>query len=290
MNIHPSDLVLEVGSGNNPNPRSDILLDRYLFDNGQRAGEFRIVVDRPLVVGDGYHLPFKNKTFDYVICSHILEHMEDPKAFMREMTRVGKAGYIEVPSDVSERIFGWNFHRWYCKLNGKTLVLTKKKEGERFGGFYHRLIAKKIWFRRFFEDHETRMYTRLEWRTNVRLRIISKVPTKYQLALLDQEARELLSASRQDIPKDLLFGAQFLFRRIKRKMRKVWRKINWIMQTILKKEHQIQSIMRYCMCPRCRGSLFRKSEGIQCRKCRTDYPLIGVISVLLTKNEQVKGY
>ncbi len=87
MNIHPSDLVLEVGSGNNPNPRSDILVDRYLYDNGQRAGGFRIVVDRPFIIADGYKLPFKDKTFDYVICSHILEHMEDPEKFIAALRK-----------------------------------------------------------------------------------------------------------------------------------------------------------------------------------------------------------
>ena len=38
MNIRATDLVLEIGSGNNPNPRSDILCDRYIHDNNQRAG------------------------------------------------------------------------------------------------------------------------------------------------------------------------------------------------------------------------------------------------------------
>ena len=88
MNIRATDLVLEIGSGNNPNPRSDILCDRYIHDNNQRAGEFAAVIDRPLVVADGYRLPFKDKTFDYVICSHILEHMEGPaKVYQRSYAR-----------------------------------------------------------------------------------------------------------------------------------------------------------------------------------------------------------
>lgn len=290
MNIRQGDLVLEVGSGNNPNPRSDILLDRYLFDNGQRAGEFRIVVDRPLVVGDGYHLPFKNKTFDYVICSHILEHMEDPKAFMREMTRVGKAGYIEVPSDVSERIFGWNFHLWYCRLHGKTLVLTKKREGERFGGFFHRLIANQMWFRRFFEEHEDAMYTRLEWKGSVHIRVVSKELTASALASLDRRAYALLSKASLVVWRDGIFAFGFFLRRARRKTRKVLQKTLWILQTLLRKESLMHMVVSCSACPSCRGALRRRGSTIQCTLCKATYPMVGVIPILLTRKERKKGY
>jgi len=38
MNIGSKDIVLEIGSGHNPDPRSDILCDKYLEDNTQRRG------------------------------------------------------------------------------------------------------------------------------------------------------------------------------------------------------------------------------------------------------------
>jgi len=40
-------------------------------------------------------LPFADKEFDYVICNQVLEHSDDPAQFLREVMRVGKAGYIE---------------------------------------------------------------------------------------------------------------------------------------------------------------------------------------------------
>ena len=76
MKIGPNDLVLDVGSGHNPNPRSDILCDRYIEDDTERGGSIR--VDRPLIVADAHNLPFKTGAFDYVIASHIIEHMDDP--------------------------------------------------------------------------------------------------------------------------------------------------------------------------------------------------------------------
>src|SRR5687767_801033 len=95
MKIGPDDLVLDVGSGHSPNPRSDILCDRYIEDDTERGGAIRI--DRPLIVADGHNLPFKDKAFDYVIASHIIEHMDDPERFCSELTRVSRRGFIASP-------------------------------------------------------------------------------------------------------------------------------------------------------------------------------------------------
>jgi len=98
LNIKPGDLVLEIGSGNRPRGRSDILCDKYTEDNYERAGGQALVVDkRPFVIADGLALPFKDKSFNYVITSHILELVEDPVRFIRELTRVARSGYIENP-------------------------------------------------------------------------------------------------------------------------------------------------------------------------------------------------
>jgi len=42
--------------------------------------------------------PFKDKQFDFVYCSHVLEHLDNPVAGALELSRIGKRGYIEVPS------------------------------------------------------------------------------------------------------------------------------------------------------------------------------------------------
>ncbi|MDO8451753.1 MAG: methyltransferase domain-containing protein, partial [bacterium] len=212
MNIKPDDLVLEIGSGNNPNPRSDILCDRYLTDNSERAGGFPIVIDRPFVRCDAYALPFADKTFDYVICSHILEHMDDPKKFIAEVTRVGKAGYIEVPSAVSERIFGWSIHHWYCRVEKKGIILAPKSDGERFGGFFHRLIETQFWFRRYIDAHKDVIYSRLEWRESCPIRVEKSTREAY-LTRLDTEANIFLRGAVPRQGKDLAYFMQWLSRR-----------------------------------------------------------------------------
>jgi SAM-dependent methyltransferase len=43
-------------------------------------------------------LPFKDGAFGSVLCSHTMEHVEDPEAFYRELVRVG--GQITLPRRV----------------------------------------------------------------------------------------------------------------------------------------------------------------------------------------------
>lgn len=46
---------------------------------------------------DGYELPFPDQSFDLIILSHVLEHVEFPRVLLREMKRVGRYHVIEVP-------------------------------------------------------------------------------------------------------------------------------------------------------------------------------------------------
>lgn len=290
MNIPDDAFVLEVGGGNNPNPRSDILVDRYLYDNHERAGGFKIVVDRPMVVADGYRLPFADKAFDYVICSHILEHMENPKAFLAEVSRVGKAGFIEVPSALSERVFGWDFHHWYCEKKGKSLVLRRKKEGERFGGFFHRLIARQIWFRRFFEEHEEKWYVRLEWKDHVNCIVVDEPHINDQKRSLDRKAWTLLQSARPEFLKDIQFYVRWMRRRVIRKLKKELRLLCWKWHCIVRRNRVIDDLLRVIICPSCRRSLTKTTTRLSCSNCHADYPLDGVIPVLLLAKERRKGY
>jgi len=123
-------LVLDVGSGDKPHWRADVLVDRFPDAQfaSQRSGRHAARVDRPLFDVDAGELPFVDGAFDYAICSHMLEHVLDPAAVVAELTRVARAGYIEVPEAASAKIVDFPSHLWWCRLEDDTLVFEAKQQ------------------------------------------------------------------------------------------------------------------------------------------------------------------
>ena len=85
---------------------------------------------RPLFWADAADMPFADHAFDYVICSHVLEHVPDPPRVIGELTRVAKAGYVEVPEASAAKLQDFPTHLWWCRLDrstdAATLVFTAK--------------------------------------------------------------------------------------------------------------------------------------------------------------------
>jgi hypothetical protein len=66
-----------------------------------------------LVIVDIYHLPFKANQFHSVLCSHTIEHVEQPLGLYIELNRVGRAVTLVTPPlwDVSAA-FNVLEHKW----------------------------------------------------------------------------------------------------------------------------------------------------------------------------------
>lgn len=122
--VDPHALVLEVGSGGNPYPRANVLLDAY--ETTRERHWAPLATDRPTVLGFVENLPFKDHAFDFVIAAHVLEHSADPARFLAELQRVAKAGYIEVPDAFMERINPYRDHRLEITCRDHKLVIRKK--------------------------------------------------------------------------------------------------------------------------------------------------------------------
>ena len=124
----PSDgLVLDVGGGQSAHPRANVVVDKYVVDDFERAGPLELT--KPLIVADGHRLPFADGTFSYVVAMHVLEHATDPVQFASELARVAAAGFVQLPSAESELTFGWAFHPWLVDREGDTLVFRPKGAG-----------------------------------------------------------------------------------------------------------------------------------------------------------------
>ena len=131
--IKETDKVLEIGPGSSPFPRSDALLDKKLDDEEalkQRGLEPKIEYNKPIYYYEGWKFPFQDNEFDYVICSQVLEHIlaDNFVNFIKEIERVAKRGYIEVPRLFYEYLFNFHVHKWLINFkNGKLLLLDKRK-------------------------------------------------------------------------------------------------------------------------------------------------------------------
>lgn len=73
--------------------------------------------------GSIYELPFKDKTFDAVVCSEILEHLDDEETALKEIHRVLKPGGIFLVSVPHENFpFSWDPLNWILMRVFKTHV------------------------------------------------------------------------------------------------------------------------------------------------------------------------
>ncbi len=129
FDIRAGERVLDIGSGGDPFPHATFLVDRFIEPTAHRYGS--IVQDgKPLVSADIHHLPFHDKTFDFVYCAHILEHVEDPITACGEIMRIGKRGYLETPTMSEDILFAWakDRHKWHVVSIGRALCFFEYSE------------------------------------------------------------------------------------------------------------------------------------------------------------------
>jgi SAM-dependent methyltransferase len=105
INAHPWDLNVCCGKTDGGGVNTDIV---------KHANIPNLVLSNPL------YLPFKDKSFGSVVCSHAAEHIQDPKALMEELNRVGYQVTLIVPPL-------WDFAAALNILEHKWLFVCFKK-------------------------------------------------------------------------------------------------------------------------------------------------------------------
>ena len=116
--------VLDIGCGFRPNPYATTIADIQDFSGFYKEKNFIKLTDK--------RLPFKNKEFDYVIASHVIEHVDDFEYFIKEIERISSQGYIELPTRLGDNLVFENKydHIWwfiYDDDNNK-LIASKKNQ------------------------------------------------------------------------------------------------------------------------------------------------------------------
>ena len=136
--INHGTKVLDVGSGNVPfllaTHLADLTLDE---DKHGRAGcAFKYLNGKTVYECDIENMPFSDKEFDFVYCSHVLEHVKDPGKACRELVRVGSRGYIETPTWAKDLFFNTirkSNHIWRISLEGNVLEFRRYTDKEQRG-------------------------------------------------------------------------------------------------------------------------------------------------------------
>src|ERR1700744_2578826 len=104
---HTFNKVLEVGAGDGSILK--LLADQNfapeyyaveISESGVEHIKARNIANlKSVQIFDGYHLPFEDNSFDLIILSHVLEHIEHERLLLRELKRVALNFVIEVPLD-----------------------------------------------------------------------------------------------------------------------------------------------------------------------------------------------
>ena len=114
--------ILDIGCGYSANNHATTICDVQDLSNFYKNKNFVILKNNDL--------PFDDNQFDFVISSHVMEHVKDLKYFIKEIERVSKRGYIELPTKLEDNLVFENKkeHLWqmdFDDVNHKLLISNK---------------------------------------------------------------------------------------------------------------------------------------------------------------------
>ena len=259
-----SDLVLEVGSGGNPFPRANVLLDAY--EDTQQRHWVPLKIDRPMVLGFVERLPFKDKSFDFTIACHVLEHSANPEQFLRELMRVGKAGYIESPDAFMERINPYRDHRLEVTERNGGLIIKKKESWNSAPDLVelYEYKAKKIIATQTISQNPFDFHVRFYWKDSIEYEVTNPDVDSGWEAIVDNE-RQIKGSARFQIRGVVSDIAARVLRKAQKN-----RKINFL---------------DLLQCPTCSESDFvHKIHELKCRGCGCIYQIINNVPRMFPKN------
>ena len=114
--------ILDIGCGYTAHSNASVICDVQDLSHFYKDKKFIRLKEKTL--------PFKNKEFDFVIASHVMEHVDDVDYFIEELERVSVKGYIELPTILEDNLVFENKkdHLWHMEFddNENELLISKK--------------------------------------------------------------------------------------------------------------------------------------------------------------------
>ena len=116
-------------------------------------------------------LPFRDKEFDFVIASHVIEHVKDVEFFIKELQRVSSKGYIELPTILEDNLVFENKkdHLWHMEFDDDKNKLIVSKKTQFLEPILTVSSAKK--FLRYFRQS---LVLELFWENSIEYEVVEK--------------------------------------------------------------------------------------------------------------------
>ena len=155
--------VLDIGCGYSANDYATTICD--IQDLSKHYN------DRNFVKLSDENLPFADNEFDFVVASHVIEHVKDPKKFIAELERVSKKGYIELPTKLEDNLVFENKkeHLWHMDFDDVNLELIISKKLQVFNPILTVSTVQKL--REYFRKS---LVIELYWENKIDYKIIEK--------------------------------------------------------------------------------------------------------------------
>ena len=156
--------ILDIGCGYRANKNASVIADIQDFSDFYKEKKF--------VKIEGKKLPFEDKEFDFVIASHVIEHIDNFEFFIKELERISSKGYIELPSRLGDNLVfeNKNDHIWWFCFDDVTNQLIASKKNQLIDPFVTVSTAKL-----FEEIFRESLVIELAWDEKIDYKIDSKI-------------------------------------------------------------------------------------------------------------------
>tara|TARA_B110000008_G_C16781367_1_gene488827 strand:- start:59 stop:670 length:612 start_codon:yes stop_codon:yes gene_type:complete len=161
--------ILDIGCGYSAHKNASVICDVQDLSNLYKNKHFVKLTSKIL--------PFKDKEFDFVIASHVIEHVEDVEFFMKELQRVSSKGYIELPTILEDNLVFENKkdHLWHMEFDDDKNQLIVSKKVQFLEPVLTVSSAKK--FLKYFRQS---LVIELFWENSIEFNIIEKNLDNYE--------------------------------------------------------------------------------------------------------------
>ena len=166
---NPNWKILDIGCGYSAHNYASVICDVQDLSNFYKKKKFIRLF--------GKTLPFKDKEFDFVVASHVLEHVEDVAFLIKELERVSTRGYIELPTILEDNLVFENKkdHIWHMEFEDdkNELHISKKVQ-------YLEPIVTVSSIKKFSKYFRQSLILELYWENSIEFEMIEKKLENFQ--------------------------------------------------------------------------------------------------------------